>query len=169
MKKNLPTILLIAMAFVNLTLSIVLVIAVVPAASKTNRAITKVMEILDLELESAEPTPELTVEDIDVYTFADKITVNLAKNANDSSNHYALFSVSLSMNKKNADYTKKKDLISAHETFIKEIISEEFGKYTTDTVLDNKEVIKEAILAGLADEFESDFIVNISFGDILVQ
>lgn len=169
MKKNLATILLIAMAFINLTLSIVLVIAVLPAADKTNRVVSKVIQILDLELESKEPTPELTVEDIDVHTFADKLTVNLAKTAGDSSQHYALFSVSLSMNKTAEDYSSKKELIAQRETIIKEYISDEFGKYTADTVQDNKEAIKKAVLAKLAEEFDSDFIVNVSFGEILVQ
>lgn len=169
MKKNLVTILLIAMAFMNLTLSVVLVIAVVPAATKTNRAVSKVIQILDLELESAEPTPELEVEDIEIYTFVDKITVNLAQTTGDNNSHYALVSVSLSMNKKSPDYEKKKELVSSRETIIKEIISEAFGKYTRETVLDNKSAIKDAILADLSGEFNSDFIVGVSFGDILVQ
>ena len=169
MKKNLATILLISMAFVNLTLSIVLVFVVIPSSMKTNQVVTKVMQILDLELESAEPTPALGVEDIEVYSFAEKITVNLAKTPGDSNNHYALFSVSLSMNKTNKDYSTKSELISTSETIIKEIISEEFGKYTVDTVLENKEEIKEAIIEQLAKYFDSDFIVNISFGDLLVQ
>lgn len=169
MKKNLATILLIAMAFMNLTLSVVLVIAVLPAASKTNRAVSKVIQILDLELESAEPTPVLEVEDIEIYTFADKITVNLAQSSGDNTSHYALINVSLSMNKKSPDFEKKQELISSRETIIKEIISEAFGKYTRETVLDNKNAIKDAILASLAEEFESDFIIGVSFGDILVQ
>lgn len=169
MKKNLATILLISMAFVNLTLSIVLVFVVVPSSMKTNQVITKVMQILDLELESAEPTPVLGVEDIEVYSFAEKITVNLAKTPGESTNHYALFSVSLSMDKTNKEYSTKSELISTSETIIKEIISEEFGKYTVDNVLKNKEEIKEAIIEQLAQYFDSDFIVNISFGDLLVQ
>ncbi len=169
MKKNLATILLIAMAFVNLTLSVVLVFVVVPASTKSNNLITKVMQILDLELESAEPTPEIGVEDIEVYAFEDKITVNLAKTSNDSVNHYALFSVSLSMNKKHSDFESKNALIKTSEINIKEIISEEFGKYTIDTVLTNKEVIKAAIITRLTEYFDSSFIINVSFGDILVQ
>lgn len=169
MKKNLTTILLIAMAFVNLTLSIVLVIAVVPTANKTNRIITQVMQILDLELESAEPTPELTVEDIDIYTFEDNVTVNLAKSSGESSNHYALFSLSLSLNKNSSDYEAKKELISSRETIIKEYVSEAFGKYTVNTVLDNKQAIKDEIIEDLANEFDSDFIISVSFGDIVVQ
>lgn len=169
MKKNLATILLIAMAFVNLTLSIVLVFVVVPSATKTNKLVTRVMQILDLELESVEPTPELGVEDIEVYTFEQKVTVNLAKSNGDSNDHFAVFSVSLSMDKTNKDYSTKSALVSTNENNIKEIISEEFGKYTADTVLDDKEEIKEAILAQLAEYFNSDFIINISFGDILKQ
>lgn len=168
MKKNLPTILLIVMAFMNLTLSIVLVIAVVPAANKTNRAVTKVAQILDLELESKEPTPELTVEDIEPYNFEEKITVNLAKSAGHSGSQFAQISLSLSLNKKNSDYTAKKELIADRETSIREIVSEAFGKYTKDTVLSSKEEIKKEILAGLGELFESDFIIGVSFGDIVV-
>ena len=120
-------------------------------------------------MESVEPTPELGVEDIEVYTFEQKVTVNLAKSNGDSNDHFAVFSVSLSMDKTNKDYSTKSALVSTNENNIKEIISEEFGKYTADTVLDDKEEIKEAILAQLAEYFNSDFIINISFGDILKQ
>lgn len=169
MKKNLATILLIAMTFVNLTLSLVLVIAVVPTAVKTNTAITSVVKILDLELESTEPTPELTVDDIEPYTFENDFTVNLAKSAGDSSSHYALFSVSLSLNKTSDDYATKYDLIATYETRIREIVSDEFGKYTKDTVQENKEAIKAAVLATLSEELDTDFIVGISFGGLLTQ
>ena len=105
----------------------------------------------------------------EIYTFEEKLTVNLAKTAGDSTNHFALFSVSLSMNKKNKDYEAKNALISTSETYIKEIVSDEFGKYTLDTVKKNKEVIKQEILNQLKEYFNSDFIVSISFGDLLVQ
>lgn len=169
MKKNFVTILLIAMAFMNLTLSVVLVFVVVPSSMKTNRIVTKVIQILDLELESEQPTPSLSVEDIEVFTFDEKVTVNLAKNKNDSEDHYALFSVSLSMDKTNKDYSTKKSLVSSNEVRIKEIVTETFAKYTVDTVLIEKEAIKQEIIDRLSEYFGSSFIVAISFGDILVK
>ena len=168
MKKNLLTILLIVMAFMNLTLSIVLVIAVVPAANKTNHAVTKVAQILDLELESKEPTPELSVEDIEPYNFTERITVNLAQSAGQKNSQFAQISLSLSLNKTSKDYEVKTELIAARETKIREIVSETFGKYTKDTVLNSKEEIKKEILAGIEEEFQSDFIIGVSFGDIVI-
>lgn len=169
MKKNLATILLIAMAFVNLTLSIVLVFVVVPSSMKTNNLVTKVMKILDLEMESTQPEKVLGVEDIEIYTFEQKVTANLAKSVGDSRQHYAVMSISLSLNKTNSDYTAKKELIASNETIIKEMVTDEFGKHTIDTVHDDKDEIKEVVISKLKDYFASDFIIDISFGDLVSQ
>ena len=169
MKKNMMTIVLIALAVVNVTLSAVLVFVVVPSATRTNNLVTKVMQILDLELESVEPTPELTVEDIAVYKMADNLIVNLAKSPGDTKNHYASFPVSLSENKKADDYATMSALVPEYEDIIKEIITEEFANYTIDSVSANKDVIKKEVIKRISELMNSDFIVNISFGNIILE
>ena len=54
MRKNILTIIILAMALINIILSAVLIFAIIPTANKTNQLVTKVAQIVDLELESPE-------------------------------------------------------------------------------------------------------------------
>ena len=56
MKKNMLTILVIILCIGNLTLSAYIVFTVVPNAQRTDQLITKILQIIDLELESPLPT-----------------------------------------------------------------------------------------------------------------
>lgn len=169
MKKNLMTIILIALTCVNITLSAVLVFAVVPSSVQTKNLIKQVAQILDLELESKVDPNSIAVEDIDVYNIQDKLTINLAKTSSDTKNHYVLLSVSLSLNKKHEGYEKFKETIAAHETVIKEYITDEFSKYNIQNVQESKDKIKQAILQDLSDYFKSNVIVNVSFGNMIAE
>ncbi len=171
MKKNMLSIIILAVGILNVILGAVIVFAVVPTATRTNNLISKVASVVDLELESMDNSKnQVKIEDIENYSI-DDITITLKRNENDTRNHYALVSsVSISINKKSADYTKLKPIIETGQSTIKEIISDEFSKYTVDAVMDNKEAIKSEILRRLQEEiFNSDFIVGLSLGETLVE
>jgi flagellar FliL protein len=50
---------------------------------------------------------------------------------------------------------------------MKEIVSDEFSKYTIDEVRLMKDKIKDQIKLRIQELFQSDCIINISFGNIL--
>ena len=52
MKKNLMTVLIMALVFVNVVLSAVIMITLVPAAKKTNELVATVCSAVELELKS---------------------------------------------------------------------------------------------------------------------
>lgn len=171
MKKNMLSIIILAVGILNLILGVVIVFAVVPTATRTNNLITKVASAVDLELTSTDDSKnQIKIEDIENYS-VDDITITLKRNENDTKNHYALVSsVSISINKKAEDYNKLKPTVESSQSIIKEIISDEFSKYTVDAVMDNKDIIKSEILSRLQEElYNSDFIVGLSFGETLVE
>ena len=55
MKKNILTIVILAMCFVNIVLSAILIFVMIPTANKSIRLVNKVAQIIDLELESRKP------------------------------------------------------------------------------------------------------------------
>lgn len=168
MKKNIITIIILAMAFINIVLSAVIIFVIVPTSNKTNALVSKVASIIDLELESPDAKAEqIAVSDIQIYDIKDKLTINLKKK--NSNKHWAIVYVSLSVNKKHKDTEKLYPIISDHENRIKEIITEEFARYTTDEVNDKKETIREQILKRIQEHFNSDFIINVSFGNIILE
>jgi flagellar FliL protein len=168
MKKNLLTIIVLAMAFINIVLSAIIIFVIVPTSNKTNSMLTKVANIIDLELESPEDSEnQISVSDIETYDVADKLTINLKKS--DDNPHYAVVYVSISMNKKHKDFATLQPLVEKNVNEIKEYVTDEFSKYTVDEVLNNKNKIKESVKTKLQDYFKSDFIINVSFGNLILQ
>lgn len=167
MRKNILTIIIMAMCLVNIVLSSILIFVMVPTANKSIKLINKVAQIIDLELESPENDIEnLSVSDIETYMIDEKLTCRLADNG-DGKEHYALLYLSLSLNKTHDDYEKLKEYISQYENNIKEIVTDEFAKFTSDEVVEKKDKIKNQVLVRIQELFKSDFIINVSFGNIM--
>ncbi len=167
MKKNMLTIIIMAMALINIVLSAVIIFVIVPTSNKTNKLVSKVAQIIDLELESPDSEKEqIAVSDIETYQIQDKLTIRLKANGDDKK-HYAIVYASLSINKKHKDYEELNQYVAQKENEIKEIFTDEFSAYTIDNVDENKNLIKERILSRIQDLFKSDFIINVSFGNLL--
>jgi flagellar FliL protein len=174
MKKNMLAILILALCILNVVLGAVIVFTVVPTTVRTNNLITKVSSAIDLELSSSSSSTEtqaavVDVADLEGYPILEDSPLNLKKDVNDTVSHYALVSVSLSLNKKSKDYKSLQPTIETNKSNITEIISDEFSKYTFNNVSDNKENIKVEILRRIQEYFKSDFITNISFGKFITQ
>lgn len=171
MRKNILTIIIMAIVLINTILTGLLIFTIVPSANRANQLISKVASIVDLELESPN-SGELSVMDIVKHEIDGEQTINLKKGA-DGKAHYALLSVTLSMNSKHKDYSKYSAKVGDFESEIKEFVNLEFSKYTMDEILTNKEGIKDEVKEKVLEEinnlFLSDFIINISFGNIVLS
>lgn len=171
MKKNILTIIIMAIVLINTILTGLLIFTIVPSTNRTNKLVSKVASIVDLELESPD-TDTLSVMDIVKHEIDGELTINLKKGADGEAN-YALVSVTLSMNSKHKDYARLSKKVGDFESDIIEFVNLEFSNYTMDEVLNNKEKVKdevkEKVLAKISDLFQSDFIINISFGNIVLS
>mgnify|MGYP000374150674 CR=1 FL=1 len=166
MRRNILTVIIMAMCLVNLVLSAVLIFVMVPTANKTIKLVNKVAQIIDLELESPENNIEnLSVSDIETYMVEERLTCRLADS--DDKDHYAVLYLSLSLNKTHDDYEKLQPYIAQYENNIKEIVTDEFAKFSIDEVVDKKDKIKDQVLVRIQELFKSDFIINVSFGNIM--
>jgi flagellar FliL protein len=157
-----------AVVLINTILTGVLIFVIVPASNRTVRLVDKVASIVDLELEDPQEG-DIKVTDITGFDITDEMTINLQA-SKDGSAHYArINTVTISMNNKHKDYKELSEKMTENVTRMKEIIVEEIGKYSADNVLYNKEAIKEAVLTRLQELFHSDFIIYISFGDMVLS
>lgn len=166
MKKNLMTMIILAMGIINVLLTAVIVFTMVPNTIKTNKLIDKVASSIDLEIEPTRESSEnnnVKIEDIEVYPLTEEITINLKEGS------YALVSASLSINTKSKDYKALNSKVATNESSLTEIIRDEFSKYNKDTVLANKDMIKEDIVERIQEYFGSDFIIGISLGKLIVE
>lgn len=168
MKKNLMSVLIMALVFVNVILSAVIMITLVPATKQSNELVTKVCNAIDLELESGKvynantiPVDQLEIVKI---TGEEAGTFNLKNTPGDKDMHYAVADVSISLNKQDDDYGTLQPQIEGKVDLLKEIVSKTFMKYTYEEVItsDGQDEVREAMLEQMQDLFDSDFIVAVT-------
>lgn len=171
MKKNLMTVIILALVLVNLVLTAILAFTIIPQTRKSNQLIDKIASAIDLELEdgSNKDTSAVPVEDIEVYDIESSFTVNLSPSG-DGKDHVAVFSIGLSLNTKSDGYKNVgTDGLKAKETLIKNDINTIVSGYTMEQFREDEQSVKNAILEDLQDMFGSDFIVGVSFSSVNTQ
>lgn len=164
MKKNLITVITLALVVVNLVLTVILTITILPETQKANELITKVCSAIDLDLESGSATSNanIPIDQIEVYNISDQLTINL-KQGEDGKEHYAMLTVSISMDTQNSDYKELQPQVEAKVELIKGDINNIVSQYTIDEIKNNQAAVQEEILKDLQKMFGSDFIVAVGF------
>ena len=166
MKKNLLSILILALVLANLIMTAILSFSIIPQTKKANELINKVCNAIDLELESGKNIQ------VPVYNIEAEFMCNL-KDSGDDKNHIAIFTVSLLLNTDSEEYKAKdggKDKIAAKEGIIKDQINSIVSRYTdSEFKEDGYSVVKQDILKSLQEIFGVEFIVGVSFPSVKVQ
>ncbi len=164
MKKNLITVITLALVVMNLVLTVILTITILPETKKANELITKVCSAIDLDLESGSATSSanIPIDQIDVYDIEDQQTINL-KSSGDGKEHFAVITVSISMDKKNKDYKDLQPEVENKVELIKGEINNIVSQYTIDEIKNNQSAVQNEILKDLQKMFGSDFIVAVGF------
>lgn len=164
MKKNLITVITLALVVMNLVLTVILTITILPETKKANELITKVCSAIDLDLESGSATSnaDIQIDQIDVYDIEDQQTINL-KSSGDGKDHFAVITVSISMDKKNKDYKDLQPEVENKVELIKGEINNIVSQYTIDEIKNNQSAVQNEILKDLQKMFGSDFIVAVGF------
>ena len=172
MKKNLITVVVLALVLVNLVLTAVLTIPILPQTKKANELITRVCSAIDLELRSGAVTNDAAMRvPIDkVATFdVEEMTINL-KDSGDGKKHYATVAVSLSMNTESDGYKEYGgEKMTERLSLIKNQINSIISGYTYEEFTADQQAVQNAILAGLQQLFNSDFIVSVGFSTVTSQ
>lgn len=170
MKKNLLTVLVLALVLANLILTAILTFSVISEVKKTDALVGKIAAAIDLELGTTEKSgnKSVSIDNISVYNIEDSMTINL-KPGNDDSEHYAKLSVSLSMNKESKDYEKYSASLSEKESLIKNEVNRVVSSYTIDEIKSNTQEIQDELLARIQEMFDSDFIIQVVFRDVVYQ
>lgn len=166
MKKNLMTVIILALVVANFVLTAIMMFTIMPQTQKANEMITKVCEAIDLELNSGAATglSNLPMSQIEVYNVAEgaTMTVNLADGK------YAVVSIAISVNNESEVYEKDDagtTPLSTKESLIKDWVRETVGQYTKEELSASTDVVKEELLKTMKKEFGAEYIVGISFPD----
>lgn len=177
MKKNLISIIILALLVVNIVLTAVMMLSVTGEARRASALIDNITKTLNLELtaQSASGDREkevVAIEDTASYSISEKMTIPLKDSVDAEGNlvsHFCMVSISFSINKKDDGYKKYTEDLSPQEERIKDMINTIFAKYTVEEAKGNEEMLKEEILLELRKMYDSDFIFDVGFGSILYQ
>lgn len=174
MKKNLLSVVILALLVVNLVLTGIVMFSTVSANKKTVSLVNDIAAVLDLELTNGmgasniSGTAGISVADTDVYNIPDSITVAL-RQSDDGKEHYCMCEVSFSMNKTSDDYATLQPMVANQESKIRSIIISVIGQYTKEDAQANQTEIEHEILKQVQTMFGSDFIFEAYFRDIKFQ
>lgn len=169
MKRNMLSIIILALLVVNIVLTAIMMVSVTSASRKTAALVSDISTLVGLEInglpqsEAAGGT-SVSMADTAVYNIAAEMTIPL-KSGEDGVSHYAVGNVSLSMNTTHEDYGTYSESMTNGDLdgIIKDIVYAVIGNYTLDEIKSSQPTVKEEILQRLQERFDSNFIYEVSF------
>lgn len=171
MKKNLITMMVLALVLVNLVLTAVLTITIVPQTKKANELITQVCSAINLELQSGSVTSDISTVPMDKlgsFDIANEMTINL-KDGGDGVSHIVVLTATISMNMDADGYEEYGTKLTEKESYIKDTIIRVIGSYTYDEFKADTQGVRDRIVEELNNLYGANFIIGISFPSITYQ
>ncbi|MBR1860342.1 MAG: flagellar basal body-associated FliL family protein [Lachnospiraceae bacterium] len=173
MKKNLLTIVILALLLVNIALTAVMMISVTTTNNATSALVKTIATVMNLELVGDSPEGEVepvSLADTEVYAIQGTMTiplkVEITADGKEKQVHMVVDGISLQINKTHEDYKTMNALVSTNESLIKDAIRTVIASKTEDECRNDEAGLKAEILKEIHNLFESDFIYGIVFSDV---
>lgn len=174
MKKNMLSILILALLIVNIVLTAIMMFSVIGTAKKTSALIDDISAAINLDLKNQSVASseievvDVPIENVVVFPIGEEMTIPLAKGA-DGKDHYYLVAVSLSLNSKHDDYKKLQPTVETQVDLIKGEIISVISSHTLEELQEDPDSIRMEILQRIQQLFNSQFIFNVTFTKGLTQ
>lgn len=172
MKKNLISIIILALCVVNLILNALMVFTFVPAVKKTDNLVTEIAAILNLEIKNAngDPVNNIDIANIQTYSLSGTQTIPL-KNDGSGVTHYAVLGIAISMDGGSKDYETVSAKMPDTESWIFDVTRSVVQEYTIAEINDAsiQDVIKKEIVEKLCKEYKTDCIFDVKFSSFITQ
>ena len=179
MKKNLLSIIILALLVVNIGMTSFMLLSVMTTNSQTAKLISDIAAALELEASggngggfSGSASGNVGVSNIATFGFTgdDQLTINL-KPGPDGKSHYMLVEVVFSMNTASADYATlgTEEALAGMKDLIKGKVTNTLSSYTIEELQADDTAAKEKILEEVQELFGSNFIYDCSFSSVLYQ
>jgi flagellar FliL protein len=179
MKKNMLSIIILALLLVNIILTSVMMFSVTNTNKKVANLVGTIATVMDLELTTPgqEETQEVSLADTEVYAISGSMTMPLAPETVTDSNGkesykqgYLVCNVSFSLNTKHQDYKTygSAEAMAGREELIKDAINTIVSKHTATELQSDAglEGLKAEILKAVQDLYQSDFIYKVSISEV---
>ncbi|MCM1272224.1 MAG: flagellar basal body-associated FliL family protein [Clostridium sp.] len=172
MRKNLITVLILAICVINLVLTIIMFFAFLPSASKTNKLIADISEVLDIELASqkSENGGNVNVSDLVPFQLEQGNPINLVSDGSDKS-HALQYGLTINLDKTAKDYSQTQKNLEQSTAAVYDMTRDLVGQYTFEQVrdVDVQREIKEKLLASLKEYYGTECIYSINFYNWVAQ
>lgn len=178
MKKNLLSVLILALLVVNIAMNAIMMISVLGTNSKTGDLVASIATVMNLEL--FRPGTETVSRNVPLsqtatYSLADRLMVQLNHSVDADGKtvgaDLVTFYMSIAMDTENKDYSKlgSEETLKGLEIEIKDVVASVIQNYTEQECRENFEAIKEEVLYAIQQLFQSDFIYRVSISDVVYQ
>lgn len=169
MKKNLLTVLVLALTLVNTILIGVMMVSVMGTNKKTAKLVGDIATVLNFELgptSGDEEKEQVSLADTEVYAINGQMTILLKNTPGSTKSTYIVCDIALSLNKKHADYKKYGADFASYESMVKSAINDAVMQYTEIECRNDMTQFKADILKAVQDVFHSDFVYSISLSGV---
>ena len=173
MKRNLLTVLILALMIVNIVLTSIIMVSVIGANKKTAELVGNVSSALNLALtvpgSSGVVDQVVSLEDTEVYPLPDSLMVQLK--TDDGSAAYIIFDMSLSMNIKGDGYKKLGESITSgsFDSMIKDKVNTVVGAYSAEECKGDPaavESIRTEILQAIQELIGYRFVYRVNISNV---
>lgn len=165
MKKNLLSILILALLVVNIVLTAIMMFSVTGAMKSTTALVSRIAAVLDLELDLGLDENVVAITDLEKFDIAD-MTILLKNKEGDTAQHYAAISVSIQMDTTHKDYKNYAETLTTNDSIVKGEIIEVVSSHTLEEFQNDTDGIRSEILTRLRKLYNSDFIYKVVFSDV---
>lgn len=180
MKKSLLTMITLALVLINLLLTAVIAIAILPEVKNVNSLVSKVAAAIDLNENGATTTTgndgnenKVPIENQTMISIGgdDGLTINLK--SDDGDTHIAVVHAQLVMNSK-ADSYKTNYAALTNETGaaagqVSQAIQQTVSQYTVEQMQNDQQTVIDACTKAIQAIFDKDFVVGVSFTNVIYQ
>lgn len=171
MKKNMITVLILAISIINLVFNILLVFVFMPSSTKTNKLITDIAKVLDIEIASqAGDENSFDVSNLAPFELEQGNPINLADDGSGTP-HVLQYGVTINLDSSASDYTKINDNLTSSTALVYDLTRDVIAKYTYAEVknVEIQRQIKDEILTDLRETFNTECIYSVSFYNWVAQ
>lgn len=174
MKKSTLTLINLALTLVNLVLTAIIVFTLIGPAQKQDELITKIAQLIDLDISGSGTTGGDTpgindIEVVDVTNGDSNSKITITVNDKAGKMHYVVVSGAITLNKKSKDYEAIRPSIDTNMKLIVSTVSSTVSKCSYENLLSQKEDLAKQVTTALQDLFKSDIIYNFAFVDYTIQ
>lgn len=177
MKKNLLSVLILALLIVNIAMTAIMMVSVLGTNNKTGALVTSIARVMNLELyePGSDPASSIPLSQTATYALADRLMIQLKPSVDADGNStgadMVIFYMALAMNTEHKDYKElgSDETLKSFEIQIKDTVATVVRDYTEQEFNENTEQVKAEILSAIQDLFQSDFIYRVSISDVIFQ